>query len=411
MKNKFTAVVGILLAIAVTLTACTIDGQPIGSQGEGNTPVVSLPLDYNTGATTTPVVVEDDPDDVEVPDEPAGIQIIGERSVVNGKMQSYLTGEWKDANIVVRRPMAVMVPNNKAALPQYGVSYASLIYEAPMEALSCTRLMCVFEDYDELDHIGPVRSSRLYFLEQAMSLDAIYCNWGLAVPYVGPVINTDRVDNISAAVTGIDKPSDEAFARDEARKAAGYALEFTGILNIDGYNQAVRRQGYLTTRRESYESTFLFAQDGYLATYDDCLDATTIAPGGMDASVPNGGYANGNPYFVYNEADHLYYRYQYGGPQIDEYNNEQLTATNVIFKIVNWAILDNHGYLILLTSGEGAFYLFTNGKLVPGLWERDNADNAADHFYDANGDEVILNQGKTWVCLVLDDFVNSIYVE
>lgn len=399
----------LMLVAAITLTACTIDGEPIGSHNNSNTSqVISVPIGngQNNSASTPNVDVV--PDNTELEE---GLQIIENRTVVNGKIQSYLTGEWKSVDVANRRPMAVMIPNNKAALPQYGVSYASIIYEAPMEALSCTRLMGIFEDYDSLDHIGPVRSSRLYFLEQAMSLDAIYCHWGLAVPYVGPVINTDRVDNISAAVSGINNPSDEAFERDEARKAAGYATEFTGILTISGYNQAVQRQGYLTTRRDNYETTFLFAEDGYVATYDNMPNATTIAPGGIEPATADGGYANGKPYFVYNSADHLYYRWQYGARHMDEQNDTQLTCTNVIFKIVDWAVLDEHGYLILLTDGTGPCYLFTNGKMVPGTWERGEKDNSADHFYDMYGEEMVLNQGKTWVCLVLDDYADCIYVE
>jgi len=399
----------LMLVAAITLTACTIDGEPIGSHNNSNTSqVISVPIgsNLNNSASTTNVDVV--PDNTELEE---GLHFIENRTVVNGKIQSYLTGEWKSVDVANRRPMAVMIPNNKAALPQYGVSYASIIYEAPMEALSCTRLMGIFEDYDSLDHIGPVRSSRLYFLEQAMSLDAIYCHWGLAVPYVGPVINTDRVDNISAAVSGITDPSDEAFERDEARKAAGYATEFTGILTISGYNQAVQRQGYLTTRRDNYETTFLFADDGYVATYDNMPNATKIAPGGIEPATADGGYANGKPYFVYNSADHLYYRWQYGARHMDEQNDTQLTCTNVIFKIVDWAVLDEHGYLILLTDGTGPCYLFTNGKMVPGTWERDEKDNSADHFYDMYGEEMVLNQGKTWVCLVLDDYADCIYVE
>lgn len=406
--------VAILMLIAtIGLTACTIDGEPIGNQANTNqNQGIGMPITGNeiyTPIVTIPVVDTSDDNSDEQQEE--SLPIITQRTVVNGKMQSYLTGQWVSADVAIRRPMAVMVPNNKAALPQYGISNASIIYEAPMEALSCTRLMCVFEEYDDLDRIVPVRSSRLYFVEQAMALDAIYCNWGLAVPYVGPVINTDRVDNVSAAVSGIDSPSDEAFTRDEARKAAGYATEYTGVMTISGYEQAVSRHGYMTTRRDNYEPTFVFAQDGYLASYDNMPNATKISPGGIDASKADGGYANGKPYFVYNPADHLYYRYQYGARQYDERNNEQLTCTNVIFKIVDWAVLDEHGYLVILTEGEGPCYMFTNGKLVPGTWKRGSSDNSADHFYDMNGDEMILNQGKTWVCLVLDDYVDCITVE
>lgn len=341
-----------------------------------------------------------------------GLEVIGERKEVDGKKQSYLTGEWKAADIVNRRPMAVMIPNNKAALPQYGISKASIIYEAPMESLSCTRLMGVFEDYDELDHVGPVRSSRLYFLEEAMSLDAIYCNWGLAVPYVGPVINTDRVDNISAGVAGIDSPSDEAFDRDEKRKAAGYATEYTGIMNIEGYNQAVKRHGYSTTYHGNYINPFEFADDGYIAVYDDkYYDVTKFAPGGIDSATAGGGYASTMPYFVYNEQDHLYYRYQSGKPQIDEYNGEQLTCTNVIFKVCYWRYADKNGYLSVDVEGSGRSYLFTEGKMIWGRWEKDVTDNSRTRFYEEDGTEFVLNQGKTWVCIILDDYHDCIYFE
>ena len=71
--------------------------------------------------------------------------------------------------------------------------------------------MAIFEDFDDLDHIGPVRSSRDYFVYTAMGYEAVYCNWGLARPYVEELINRDTVQNISAGVEGIYKPADEAY--------------------------------------------------------------------------------------------------------------------------------------------------------------------------------------------------------
>ena len=90
------------------------------------------------------------------------VTAIGERVVVDGKMQSWLTGEWKDEAVAKRRNIAVMIPDNTPSLPQYGLSKASIVYESPVEG-RFTRLMGLFEDYDELDRIGPVRSSRRYY--------------------------------------------------------------------------------------------------------------------------------------------------------------------------------------------------------------------------------------------------------
>ena len=152
-------------------------------------------------------VVEEEPEE----EEPESL-VIAERVEKDGKIQSYLTGEWTDVAQAKRRPIAVMIPNNAPALPQYGLSRAGIIYEAPVEG-RITRLMGVFENFDDLDRIGPVRSSRDYYVYQAMGYEAIYCNWGLAVPYVEELINRPEVYNVSAAVVGIHNPADEAYGR------------------------------------------------------------------------------------------------------------------------------------------------------------------------------------------------------
>ena len=111
------------------------------------------------------VVVEPEPESeseeeiVEEPEPTTAYPVIEERTVVDGKMQSYLTGQWTSTEQANRRPIAVMIPNNRPAMPQYGLSKAGIIYEAPVEG-RITRLMAVFEEFDDLERIGPVRSSR-----------------------------------------------------------------------------------------------------------------------------------------------------------------------------------------------------------------------------------------------------------
>ncbi len=331
--------------------------------------------------------------------ETDGVATITDRKVVDGKMQSYLTGEWKPEDVVKRRNFAVMIPNNKPAMPQYGLSQASIIYEAPVEG-RITRLMGFFEDYDDLKRVGPVRSSRDYFLYESMAYDSIYCNWGLAVPFVAPVINTDRVDNVSQAVSGIDKPASEAF--DRVERGSGYATEFKGYMFIDGYEKAVDRLGYETEYTDRFVQAFTFADD-CIAEYADHPDATKIIPGG---NVSNkGGYADAQPCFTYNEDDHLYYRTQFGAPHKDEYNGEQIAVTNVVYKICHGEVREpsEKDYLAFGIHGEGEAYVFTNGKVIHGTWER-AGDYEPNIFYDENGDEIIFNQGKTWICCIWKEY-------
>jgi hypothetical protein len=65
--------------------------------------------------------------------------------------------------------------------------------------------------------------------------------------------------------------------------------------------------------------------------------------------------------------------------------------------------------------GYGDALLFTNGKMVKMKWSRgipfdEDLNYTKDiyqqtRFFDAEtGDEIILNKGKTWVCLVWKDY-------
>ena len=349
--------------------------------------------------------VEEEPE--ETAEEPTtAYPVIEEREVVDGKIQSYLTGEWTSEESAARRPIAVMIPNNAPAMPQYGLSQAGIIYEAPVEG-RITRLMAVFENFDDLDRIGPVRSCRDYFLYVAMGYEAIYCNWGLAKPYVEELINRENYYNVSAAVDGIHNPADEAYGR---VSRPGYATEFTGYLMIDGLFDAVDRLGYDWNYDENYVPPFLFAADDVTADYADKEAATMIYPGGKSESN-SGGYGAYHPYFEYHEEDGLYYRYQDGKEQIDEYNGEQLAVSNVVFQYCHGEVRDDHDYLAFGVHGEGDAIVFTNGKAIKGTWMRYDGDFTPAKFYDEDGNEIIFNQGKTWVCNIWQEYSEFVEYE
>lgn len=48
-------------------------------------------------------------------------------------------------------------------------------------------------------------------------------------------------------------------------------------------------------------------------------------------------YVDAKPWFVYNETDGLYYRYEFGDKQIDGSTGEQLAVKNIIYRIVTAA--------------------------------------------------------------------------
>lgn len=368
------------LLIAITFAGCGKKEEPVPEPVKEEIPAPTAEAEPSPEPEATPEVVE--------------------RVEVDGKMESYLTGEWKPTEVVNRRPIAVMIPNNSAAMPQYGISKASIIYEAPVEG-RITRLMPVFEDFDDLERIGPVRSSRDYFVYVAMGYEALYCNWGLARPYVEELINRDTVQNISAGVEGIYNPAHEAFDR---VSRPGYATEFTGYLFIDGMEKAAERLNYDWKYDDAYVPPFTFAPQGERAeaNYQNKTDAQVCYPGGQAGN--QGGYGAYNPYFEYNEQDQLYYRYQNGKEQKDELDGSQLAVSNVVFQYCHGEVRDSHDYLAFGVHGEGDALVFTGGKVIKGTWERYDGDATPAKFLDENGEEIIFNRGKTWVCCIWQEY-------
>ncbi len=329
---------------------------------------------------------------------------IEEHEMGDGKVHSYLTGKAVDEAIGNRRPIAVMIPNNKAAQPQYGISKASVIYEACVEG-RITRLMGIFEDFDGLDYIGPVRSSRDYYVYTALEYNAIYCHWGLAVPYVAELLNSDRVDNISQANKGIDVPTPIAFDR---ISRPGYATEFTGYLFIEELEKGVGQRGYSWEYEDTFTPKFTFAADGVKADYADKPKAAVLRPG---QSGDKGGYGGVGAYFEYDETDGLYYRYQHGGKHIDELDGKQLSVSNVVFQYCHGEVRDSHDYLAFGVHGEGDCIVFTGGRMVKGRWMRYGGDDSPAKYYDEDGNEIIFNQGKTWVCGIWQEYGDSVTVD
>ena len=318
---------------------------------------------------------------------------------------SYLTGLPATVSIKNQRPLAVMLNNIKEGCPQSGTENAAIIYEAPVEG-RITRLMGIFEDYEDMEKIGSIRSSRDYFVYFALEYDAIYAHFGQATPYVGDLLNSDRVDNISGAVSGIDKPATHSFYRTSDRKAPHNVY-----ITAEGVEKDINKFGYRTTLNDSYQPKFTFPESNTAVTYDDKQDATVLYPGGKTTDAANG-FSKVEAKFEYNEDDNLYYRYQYGDKHVDELSGNQLAVTNVIFQYCHGEVRDSKDYLAFGCHGDNGYkvQIFTNGKMVEGTWKRD-ADSTPAQYFDENGNPIVLNRGKTWICIIWDEYGQDVVVE
>lgn len=326
------------------------------------------------------------------------------REVVDGKVRSYFTGEWIDQEIGTRRPLAIMLNNKKESLPMAGVNNASVIYECPVEK-RITRWMGIFEDWENLERIGSIRSCRLYFLHFAQEFDAVYAHHGQAF-YALDSLNSGEFDVLSGGTKGIEKPVSNMYDR---VPRPGKAHEHTLYAFPEGIWKDIEKKGYDMEMPSDYYEKFRFAPDGEIAEYEGYEDAVFLQPGGTHGE---NGFGGVKATFEYNPKDRKYYRSTYGNPHIDELTGEQVAVTNVIFQYCDGVVLDEDDYLHFASQAyNNDCIVFTNGKMIKGYWNTAGDLGTPARYYDMDNNQIVLNNGKTFICIVWNDYADEVVIE
>lgn len=314
-------------------------------------------------------------------------EIPTERVEVDGLIRSYLTGEMVPVGQGNRRPLAIMMSNDKASLPQYGINRAGVVYEAPVEG-NMNRYMAIMENYDDLTRIGSVRSCRTYYVYFAREFDAIYAHYGqstFAKPYLS------AIDNIN----GVDGTGGNAYFRSKDRKAPHNAYA-----SFEKIQKVIGKLGYSQEYDPSYEGHFRFAPEGQPAVMNgaDVRPANKVTPG----------YPLNNPWFEYHPDDGLYYRYQYGGPHNGD--EGQIAVKNIIIQYCSAGYYAKTEYRDINVHESSWGYFITGGQAEDITWKKDG-EYGVTHYYDASGEEIVLNPGKTWICIATSNDMKPATIE
>lgn len=300
-----------------------------------------------------------------------------------------LTGEPVDEVVAHLRPVSCMVGNTVDAMPQYGISNADVLVEAPAEG-GLTRIMPIFQDYRELPTVMSQRSCRHYFAYLSNEFDAIYVHYGQAIYATEMLKSMDDLNGLDGDLENV------TFYRDSSRKSPHNAY-----INGESILAGIEKREYRTTLPDGF-SHYIFAPDGQEVTLE----------GGEDAMVVEPGFLVNKPWFEYDESTGLYKRFQYKDAHVDGGNGEQLAFKNIIFRVCDYKMEPDNKYLDVKTAtydqvGTGKY--ITNGKAIDITWTK-SVEDGRPHYFDADGNELAINQGKTYVGIVLNDSVDKMAV-
>lgn len=276
------------------------------------------------------------------------------------------------------RPIAVMIDNEgKEVLPQGGLGLAQVVYEALVE-YGDTRYMALF--WDNLpDYIGPVRSSRHYFLDYAMEYDAIYTHIGWS-DYAYRDLAFYNIDNIDGVM-----PETYGVFWDLTNDKSNYHDSYTNRERITKFLE--KTEYSLTT-----EQTLPFSYNTEDVTYENGESAREIF-------IKYSLYSTCGYY--YDEEQQNYKRTRLGEFQIDRNTNEVIRAKNIIILFVQNKTIegDKYGRQQLYTTGSGKGYYISNGVKQDITWVK-TFRTSKTKYLDENNNEITVNPGQTWIQIV-----------
>jgi DUF3048 family protein len=287
-----------------------------------------------------------------------------------------LTGRLVTPDAAQRHPIAVMIDDLSPARPQSGFSSASIVWQAPAEG-GIPRYMMVFQETIPGD-VGPVRSSRYYYIAWASELRALYAHAGGSPQ----ALATLRAQGNGQLVWNADEFRWGGSFRRIPTRSSPHNLYTTGKQLRAIAKTVGAKDGAITW-------PWRFAPDLALG----------YRPVGGRIEVE---YGDVNLIrYDYDRRSNTYLRSVTGEKrQIDAATKRRVAPKNVIVMVMHFGPLnDNNPKKHRLEAqflGSGPAWIATNGKTIKGTWKKTSLKSPT-RFYDAAGQPVTLTIGQTFV--------------
>ena len=380
-KKTLTFILALTLACSM-LTGCkTDDNISETSEPVAETIVTDTPpaVDENVNLSAGAKLPGQASDNTEDENALADVEIAEENH--DGMYQSELTNEWIDETIKNQRPIAVMVDNEVYALDHYGLTQADIVYEIMNSTANdeITRFMALVKDWGNITRFGSIRSVRPTHFMLAPEYNAVLIHDGGPF-YIKEYTGLPWINNLSGGFARIDN---------------GKPREFTEYVTTGEVEARLEGNKYDKEYNDYYPGPHWKFSDDKTPT-DLSLAGDSSACTKIELPFPHN-----DSQLTYDAASNTYLYSEYGRAHVDpENDNKQLAFTNVIIQCAECVELDENGYMKFnITNRSGKGYFVTGGHAIPITWEKGD-DLDITNYYDASGNEIMLNTGKTYIGFV-----------
>ena len=285
-----------------------------------------------------------------------------------------LDGQLVSPAAAIRHPIAVMIDDLLPARPQSGFSAASIVWQAPAEG-GIPRYMLVFQENIPTD-VGPVRSSRYYYIAWAAELKAVYAHSG-GSPQALATLRSQGSGQL-------------VYNADEFRWGGSFHRISTRFSPHNLYTTGKQLRGIATAQG---------ARDAAIAW------PWTFAPDLAIRLRPTGGriqvaYLANSIRYDYDRATNTYLRSVTGEKkQVDAATHQRVAPKNVVIMLMSFGPLNDGSQKHRLEAkvvGTGTAWIATNGTTIKGTWKKTSLTSPT-RFFDSAGKPVVLTVGQTFV--------------
>lgn len=289
-----------------------------------------------------------------------------------------LCGQPVPENLIQRRPFALMVDNAPAARPQSGLGDACLVYEVLAEG-GITRFLA-FYLHGEPARVGPIRSTRPYFLDLVLPLDAVLGHSGASEEGFADLkaLGVPHLDEIHGG--------GEAYWRVPPSERRPPHATYT---SAELFRSVMKKRGL--EKEGPFPSPFSFHNPGGQPQGKEAVLVTVRYPGGWQ------GY---RVTYAYEKDTDRWLRYLGEQPHRDA-EGSVLWARNVVIQFVEMRRVPGDPLLHMEAkmTGRGKVMVFSGGRYREGTWRKESRKSPV-VYRDDRGNPLEMAPGPTWVLVV-----------